>query len=391
MGGANLEAVLSDFRAKAGPDSTSRRFEQLDVDSFDLMVLRVDLETALGRAIPDDVWLGFDRLDDVSDYLASAPPPVDRVGQAAEWIPQMTDGVRGLEAPDDGEAFDRAIRLNMPGMAVGGLSEGWLFRELGDLHWHELCRHLNTLSDAITDEDGARLYATFVRFRWECPAHLRRFFENETLRISAKLQRLGRSMIVNDTRVRGEGKELTAQLMTTFAAREGEGNTALRKTSPIGMADSAIEALTERPQLSTEYHQARNGEPIALRLGDHEVALTDDVLWSTPYAINPYYEINGVNLLYFASYPLISDACERAFVRSDASPVTPTRDWAIEASTVARDVLYFGNCDIDDSIVYEQNRCDRVGERQVALVSTLRRASDRAVLSRVVTVKEHHG
>ena len=57
-----------------------------------------------------------------------------------------------------------ATRLNMPQMALGGLSESWLFKELGDIHWRLITRGLGTPSHEIADANGERLYATFTRF-----------------------------------------------------------------------------------------------------------------------------------------------------------------------------------------------------------------------------------
>ena len=38
------------------------------------------------------------------------------------------------------------VIVNMPQMAAGGLSENWLFKFCGDLHWQALCHAMDTTS-----------------------------------------------------------------------------------------------------------------------------------------------------------------------------------------------------------------------------------------------------
>ncbi len=45
----------------------------------------------------------------------------------------------------------------MPQMAIGALSENWLFKEIGGRHWQMLCEGVNTNSDEIKDEEGNQL------------------------------------------------------------------------------------------------------------------------------------------------------------------------------------------------------------------------------------------
>ena len=87
-------------------------FQSLGVDSFDLMTIRVQLEQQLGLSVPDDRWIGFTTFQDLAEFFA----------------PTMSTHANG---PVGTSGMERHIRINMPQMAVGGLSESWLFRELG--------------------------------------------------------------------------------------------------------------------------------------------------------------------------------------------------------------------------------------------------------------------
>jgi probable biosynthetic protein (TIGR04098 family) len=54
----------------------------------------------------------------------------------------------------------RTVQVGMPQMALGFLSENWLLKELGDLHWDKLCNSLQRKSNDLVDSQGRRLYAT---------------------------------------------------------------------------------------------------------------------------------------------------------------------------------------------------------------------------------------
>src|SRR5215467_6215679 len=93
--------------------------------------------------------------------------------------------------------FSRHIRIGMPQMALGCLSENWLLKELGDLHWDRLCHSLRSKSSEITDSAGRRLYATFVRVRVSLERTLAAFTEGDELRLGIQITRFGRSSVLS--------------------------------------------------------------------------------------------------------------------------------------------------------------------------------------------------
>jgi acyl carrier protein len=48
-------------------------FQELGLDSFDLVTLRVSLEQQLDGVIADETWLSFQTFGDVLDYYALSP------------------------------------------------------------------------------------------------------------------------------------------------------------------------------------------------------------------------------------------------------------------------------------------------------------------------------
>jgi probable biosynthetic protein (TIGR04098 family) len=349
-------------------------FDECGLDSFDLLEVRVRLEKATAALIPDTQWITFKSLADIQRYLENgANDPVD-------------------EAATGGVTNRRRTAVNMPQMALGGLSESWLLKELGDIHWTMTCNALDSQSHKLTDELGNRLYATFVRVRYESTHHLKMFRENEALEFQSRLSRFGRSMFFSEGSIQGDDKEIRTSMMTTFSLRQSNNKTLL-KGEPLIPADCAVHVLDSLPAFGEEYREMRRGDARELELAAQKFTVTNELLFETPYDINPYHDLNGVNLLYFAAYPLISDYCEMAFIR-ERHPhlVNAAGHWPLAASTIARDVFYYGNCDLDDEIVFGVNSFQPGDERKFRIATSLfRRArgqTDRQLIANIFTVKE---
>ena len=363
-----ISAVTNRF--DAGQHGT--RFEDLGVDSFDLVTIRCTLEQKLGRAIPDHAWLGFRDVDDiVRFYVADSPssnePAADRQADTT-----------------------RRFKLNMPQMAIGGLSESWMFRELGDVHWQGICHGLRTESHSIADDAGNRLYATFVRFRWEGSDHLKSFQENEPVRIENRLARYGKGMFFSDATIEGREKSIRASLMSAFTSRQGD-NKSLLKGEPVVPEDCPIAVLESLPPFSEEYRQMRKRLLQGVELGGEQLLYSSGVLDEVEYALNPYQDFNGVNLLYFAAYPAISDICERQFAHRDSERIGLKSDWACQTSTVARDIFYFGNCEISETLVFRVHSFRAHPGGNACIAGSLSRKSDGQLLCNIFTVKKWHG
>ncbi|HEX6283466.1 MAG TPA: Pnap_2097 family protein [Pyrinomonadaceae bacterium] len=345
-------------------------FDRCGLDSFDLLEIRVRLESEVQRAIPDGQWFSFKSFQDIQRYLDDA-----HSGTFAE-------------STSSAVASQRAIALNMPQMALGGLSESWLLKELGDMHWSMTCDALQSESGKLTDELGNRLYATFVRVRLESSAHLKKFRENERLEFEARLTRFGRSMFFSDLKVQGEKQQIDVSLMTTFSLRQTD-NKSLLKGEPLMPAGCKARVLDSLPRFAEEYREMRKGDKQELVLANEKFALSKDLIFETTYAMNPYLDLNGVNLLYFAAYPMISDLCELEFIEHERPDLSVNR-WPFVASTLARDVYYYGNCDLEDHIVFGVNSFSLDADGRCRIATSLFRESDRQLIANIFTVKQVH-
>lgn len=324
-------------------------FERLGVDNFGLLALRASVEQDAGRPIEDHLWL-------------EAKTP-------GQLLSLFDDGKDARAAAADGKQVDvrRRYRLNMPQMALGGLSESWLFKELGDLHWSMITSGLGVSSSALCDGNGSRLYATFTRLRIEATCPLLAFVENEDVSLHGAIERFGAGMFFSTISLQGPAKAIRASAMSSFTKRgASNGNTSLLKGQAVIPPGCRIRELQAMPEIGDGYRLRRKSTPAP-------------ALFETEYEFIPYHDINGVGLLYFAAYPTISDICELRYMGLG-------NQWALTASSVSRDIFYFANSDIHDRLIYRvHSRKDRPGE--IEIESSLSRASDGTLMAYLVTKK----
>ncbi len=271
--------------------------------------------------------------------------------------------------------------INMPQMAIEALSENWLFKELGNLHWEMICEGLQTKSFDLKNDTGNRLYATFVRIRIQCEESLKSFKENDTVEMSGKINRFGNSMYFSDISFQATTGKVKAELMTTFSIRDAVDNTRLAKSEPDGLVNN-IEKAKLFPTFGNEYRLVKKQVLKELKCGDWVFEIKDEVLFETQYELNPYYDLNGVNLLYFAAYPIINDVCEARYFNQKNFEERYEQTYY----TAYKDVLYYANCNLNDAIIYQLNDC-RILDDNYHISSTLRRKSDNEIIARIFTVK----
>lgn len=279
-------------------------------------------------------------------------------------------------------SLKRQYKLNMPQLLWGGLSENWLLKELGDVHWQQITNALNTASDQLTDSRGERLYASFVRLHWS-GANISKFAENDSLELQSKLSRYGSKMFFSETDGVGTSGAFKANLMSVFSTREASDNTKLKKGALKAEIDSdAIKLHSKLPPVAKEYLENKSG------IFDENNQLkpegVEPIIYQKEYIIDAYDDINGVGLLYFASYPKINDKCEREYIKNQYQL---KGDWLEIAGVISRDIHYYGNANSGDKLIYELNKLEQKKD-EVTLHSSLYRAKDQQLIAKVYTTKQ---
>ena len=344
---AQVAAMISrEFPAFTAGDMNTP-FAHLGIDSISMLTIRTQAETLADKGLDQDQW------DDIDT-------PADLARALGEISPQL----RSVDAPPI-PVERRTYLLNMPQMAVGGLSESWLFKELGDIHWNMLAKALGQPTRLISDSAGDRIYATFTRIQLRSSCALGIYKENERIDIDAGMSRYGAGLYFSDAMVNGATGSIRARLMSSFSKFGATGsNTSLFKGLPELPPDCAIPALADVPEFGRDY-QGRRAETLAPPIFECE------------YEIMPSHDINGVGLLYFAAYPMIDDICAARYAG---------RRYATGFSTRCREIFYFGNSDADDKLIYRLHRT--AGDDDfVEMESSISRKSDGNLMARIFTQK----
>ena len=341
-------------------------FEQVMVDSIDLLAIRVELEQTVGL-IPDQDWVALNSINEIIDYCV-----------------EIKANKGTVKSADQDKNIVDQLTINMPQMAIEALSENWLFRELGNRHWQMLCNGINTSSGEIKDEEGNRLYATFVRIQIEGSASINAFKENDIVTVGQDIKRYGLGMYFSDIDFYSKNCNLRCKLMTSFSLRNNIDNTKLVKSQP-STAINSIPSVNEFPFFANEYRNIKKGLFDNYELSGYPFSINQEIIFETEYRINPYYELNGVGLLYFAAYPTINDNCEAGYFNIQYGA---TFRWESSSFTKCRDILYYANCNLNDTIIYRLHSIERLeDERLIKMYSSLCRKSDGNMLAQIFTIK----
>ncbi len=279
--------------------------------------------------------------------------------------------------------INKDITINMPQMALEALSENWLFKELGAMHWDLICHGLSTKSFDLKNDTDDRLYATFVRIRLTSEKNLSHFIENDAAAMDGSIARFGNSMYFSKIDFKTSEVAFHNELMTTFSIRNHGDNTKLAKSEPHNV-DNQVENLSKLPAIGSEYRLIKKRVLKELNLGNFKFTIDYDQepIFTHTYALNPFIDLNGVNLLYFAAYPIINDVCESKYFNEQLDGSR----WEQTYYTSHKDILYYSNCNINERIKYELLTAEKQGADYL-VSSLLRRESDNEILARVFTVK----
>jgi hypothetical protein len=94
--------------------------------------------------------------------------------------------------------------------------------------------------------------------------------------------------------------------MTSFTIRESNDNSRILRSNPQEKTNSILH-LERMPEFLNEYRLLKTEQLNELEISHFKFEIKKTPIGSFEYDINPYYDINGVGLLYYASYPIISD------------------------------------------------------------------------------------
>jgi len=342
-------------------------FCETGIHSLDSIILRDTVEGYFGIEIPDNQWFALKSLTEVLEHCEA-----------------KSTGSREAISGSSVTA-ERAYEIRLPQMANRGLSENWLLKEMGDMHWQMLGEGLGQKSSDFCDSMGNRLYAAFVRVNYSI-SPLSSFTENQHLSLSGSIKKFGGTSYFSAIKGCGGHQRLQANMMTSFSARKANDNAQISKGEPREKV-SNIEDLPACPDFFVEHRLLKKGMTRAISSGGYVFHVSDKVIDTLQHTINPYYEINGVGLLYFAAFPLIADECLGSFMKNTMG----ISGFDAAYSTTYRDIFYFANCNAEDQVRVELNSIEQIEGNKLKVTTSLYRESDNKLMARVFTVKGVNG
>jgi probable biosynthetic protein (TIGR04098 family) len=288
----------------------------------------------------------------------------------------MTANQAALEPPVRPEARGgpETLRLGMPHLALGGLSEGWLLRECGSRHWAGVAASFRVPPERLEDGRGHRLYASFLAVRLQ--GHpLGAFGEGDRVFIETRLARLSRGRFFSRHHFSrlGAAAGLCVEMVTALLKRERmRDNTALSEAH-VGPDDETT----------------GGGERVESDLPALDKAVRGRLRGAAPaagavpsvrhrYRPLPQSDFNGAGLLYFASYHSMVDRAEW-----DWRP----RPEALAFTTARREAFFFANLNPGDEVDVVLEGIDEV-EGELRHRARLLRVSDGRLMAEIATLKQ---
>lgn len=279
--------------------------------------------------------------------------------------------------------------IHLPQTDATGLSENWLFKHCGEMHWDYLCAAMGVSgvnSKEMRDDAGNRLYPTFLAIKGTYATPLCKVRMDQQFQTTVKLNHYGRAFFHSTIAFKSEESQFDLEMLTTFVARYRNGLNDLHQSLPTANLVYNSKPLNSSPPLLKLSQKLRHAEITNYDFLGYQFSISEnDLNLQISYDPSPYIDYNGAGLLYFAAYPTIADTLERQLVIRHEL-MAGTGDWVVRTSTVARDVFYYRNLNLGQRLTATLKRFDRVGEN-IILHTALTDESDGAVLADIFTAK----
>lgn len=230
--------------------------------------------------------------------------------------------------------YDR-FTLGMPELCLGGLSETWLLKACGDLHWRLIAEAAGRDRPDFRDAGGERIYAAFRALRAE-DLELDSFAEHDELGLLSEVAQVSRTRFASrHALLRGGRAAGVVELLSAFVKRDASGaNRSIARAVAAGVADGAdAGADWAVRRLANDLRGGAWRDRFAFRAEDVATASYE----ARPC---PSQDFNGADLLYFVSYPAFADRAEWELLDPPAAGAT----------TRVREVVFHGNIEPGERI-----------------------------------------
>lgn len=261
----------------------------------------------------------------------------------------------------------------MPELAFAGLSEQWLLRTCGQLHWNGLAQQAGLASPNFFDDEGQKSYAAFTAIRVR-EARLEEVGEHQRFAIEADVKRIARARHFGVFRVfTPESAIASVEMISTFVRREhGGDNRSVCRAMFGDVPQRAVPAGAG--ELAAQAKRFRSGDWTRHGRLDRTQHAAQHVVEYLPC---PSLDFNGAHLLYFASFQSMVERAEWHW-RSAPQSAPP--------SLLERDMAFYGNANVGERLTLSFG-ARYAGHDGLSHWCSIARAADGARIADVVTHK----
>lgn len=214
--------------------------------------------------------------------------------------------------------------IGMPHLGFNGLSENWLLKECGNIHWKMLSERMGILSENLIDKQGNRIYSSFVTYTFD--GNLSNIYEGFQLEIDSDLYKITEKKLISIHK----SKYFTLKLISIFLKR-GKSNTDFTSLTPIINTDNINFFIDDKSIIQQD----------KIIRKDNMSFLNSTNIFN--YIPVPEIDFNGAKFLYFASYQKIMEMAEWNILQ----PIIKN----LENFTIKeRKIFYFSNIDVNQSL-----------------------------------------
>lgn len=214
----------------------------------------------------------------------------------------------------------------MPQLVYSGLSENWLLKTCGDLHWQQLAKMGGKDLPEFRDAEGNKAYPAFLAVRVRGAA-LESVGENDAFSVATQLTRTaGARHFSTHTLTTGDGaggaRLAEVSMLSTFICRQRDrDNRSVARAAFVAPAGAASPAeAVDMGRLAKRCRQGNWDSYFGLEQAKHRSSR------AVAYLPCPYTDFNGADLLYFANFQAIVDRAEWQWQRFSEPPVIAQRD-----------------------------------------------------------------
>lgn len=277
-------------------------------------------------------------------------------------------------------SLSRCYTAGMPQLAYSGLSENWLLKECGDVHWERLAQAHGLPLPDFRDASGKRAYAAFTRVRVSEGA-LDRIAVNDAFHIDSGLAPAGHAQFFSRHLARGpSGRLARVEMLSAFVYRQARGdNRSVARAALTAVESWRPRAHSPGPDEAQDYAEAaRVRRRIARDDRDARTAAAGPAGIPLEWRCSPCpdTDFNGASFLYFATFAALVDRAEWQFFRP----------FPLLAVT-SRDVHYYGNVNLGEDVAVRCLEWTREPDGALAHRCGVFRATDGAWIAEVFTRK----